>query len=73
MVLFASGFVELGRTPVQHSAFPCPLRKPVSLNPVSIHTTNNISTFSFSISTFSFSQKSFRSGGLYGDEPRPDW
>ena len=66
MVLFASGFVELGRTPVQHSAFPCPLRKPVSLNPVFIHTTNNISTFSFS-------QKSFRSGGLYGEDPRPDW
>ena len=36
MVLFVSGFVELGRTPVQHSAFPCPLKKPVSLNPVSI-------------------------------------
>ena len=37
MVLFVNGFVELSRTPVQHSAFPCPLRKPVSLNPISIH------------------------------------
>jgi hypothetical protein len=37
MVLFVIGVVELGRTPVQDSAFPCRLKKPVSLNPVSIH------------------------------------
>ena len=65
MVWFVSGFVELGWTPVQHSAFPCPL-KSESRSIQFPYTTNNISTFSFS-------QKSFRSGGLHGDEPRTDW
>jgi hypothetical protein len=37
MVLFVREFVELGRTPVQHSALPCALKKPVSHDPVSIY------------------------------------